>query len=164
MNLTKTTIKAALYSSWILFNKSWRFLLRTIIIIAVVAMYFGGVFHFNGKVRDTCFHGNCTSGWQSKYNKNEQSVAVLWMIGYPIIMFLLVSVALPKRHEDILEERQRLDEQEKKKMLEDSSPRCPECGSYTVIRTAYQGKFLGKSFWGCSKYPDCTGLIPFDSV
>lgn len=39
------------------------------------------------------------------------------------------------------------------------SPKCPKCGSDMVLRTARRGKHAGKQFWGCSKYPDCKGLI-----
>lgn len=34
---------------------------------------------------------------------------------------------------------------------------CPTCGSPMVLRTARRGKNAGGSFWGCSKYPRCTG-------
>ena len=37
-------------------------------------------------------------------------------------------------------------------------PRCPECGSPMVQRTAGQGRWAGRDFWGCSKYPKCKGI------
>lgn len=36
---------------------------------------------------------------------------------------------------------------------------CPKCGSNMRIRVARNGKYAGRSFWGCSKYPDCHGII-----
>jgi hypothetical protein len=43
--------------------------------------------------------------------------------------------------------------------VQESSPRCPKCGSEMVLRTAKQGEHKGKEFWGCSKYPKCNGTI-----
>ncbi len=36
---------------------------------------------------------------------------------------------------------------------------CPKCGSPMVLREARKGQHAGKKFYGCSKYPDCRGLI-----
>jgi len=41
----------------------------------------------------------------------------------------------------------------------DLIPPCPVCGQAMVLRTAEKGKSAGKSFWGCSGYPDCKGLL-----
>ncbi len=38
-------------------------------------------------------------------------------------------------------------------------PPCPQCGKAMVLRTAQKGAKAGKSFWGCSGYPDCRGVI-----
>jgi restriction system protein len=40
-----------------------------------------------------------------------------------------------------------------------SPPACPCCGSTMVQREAKQGKFAGRSFWGCGNYPKCTGVV-----
>ncbi|MDD2467993.1 MAG: DUF2034 domain-containing protein [Desulfobulbus sp.] len=34
---------------------------------------------------------------------------------------------------------------------------CPSCGAEMVLRTAQKGSNAGQQFWGCSKYPKCTG-------
>ena len=39
-------------------------------------------------------------------------------------------------------------------------PSCPKCGSAMALRTAKKGRQPGKQFWGCSRYPDCTGALP----
>jgi restriction system protein len=39
-------------------------------------------------------------------------------------------------------------------------PKCPVCGSLTALRTAKAGKNPGSQFWGCTRYPDCKGLLP----
>jgi DNA-binding helix-hairpin-helix protein with protein kinase domain len=36
-------------------------------------------------------------------------------------------------------------------------PNCPRCGSFMVRRTARHGFRSGSQFWGCSRYPACTG-------
>jgi restriction system protein len=40
-----------------------------------------------------------------------------------------------------------------------SAPVCPQCGMAMVRREAKQGKFAGRSFWGCGNYPKCTGVV-----
>lgn len=40
-----------------------------------------------------------------------------------------------------------------------ADPRCPNCGSAMVKRTAKQGANIGNVFWGCSGYPKCRGII-----
>ncbi|MFC1489812.1 topoisomerase DNA-binding C4 zinc finger domain-containing protein [Candidatus Latescibacterota bacterium] len=37
-------------------------------------------------------------------------------------------------------------------------PSCPTCGSEMVLRMARKGRFAGKQFWGCRKYPNCRGI------
>jgi hypothetical protein len=36
-------------------------------------------------------------------------------------------------------------------------PRCPVCSGSMVLRMARRGSRRGKTFWGCSRYPTCTG-------
>jgi restriction system protein len=44
--------------------------------------------------------------------------------------------------------------------LATANPSCPKCGSFMVKRTAKQGANTGNMFWGCSKYPQCRGIVP----
>ena len=39
------------------------------------------------------------------------------------------------------------------------SPRCPKCGSGMILRTAKRGANQGGKFWGCSRYPECRGIL-----
>lgn len=39
-------------------------------------------------------------------------------------------------------------------------PNCPKCGSAMNKRTARQGANTGKTFWGCTNFPQCRGIIP----
>jgi four helix bundle suffix protein len=41
----------------------------------------------------------------------------------------------------------------------DQIPPCPRCGKSMVLRTAKSGKSAGSSFWGCSDYPNCKGVV-----
>lgn len=34
---------------------------------------------------------------------------------------------------------------------------CPKCGAVMVTRKAKHGSFAGRSFWGCSRFPECRG-------
>jgi len=38
-------------------------------------------------------------------------------------------------------------------------PSCPSCGGQMTLRTAKTGKNAGNSFWGCTHYPDCKGIL-----
>jgi len=38
---------------------------------------------------------------------------------------------------------------------------CPQCGSPMVLREAKSGQNAGKQFWGCSKFPQCRGIVNF---
>lgn len=42
---------------------------------------------------------------------------------------------------------------------EAKEPYCPKCGSKMVLRSARRGKYAGKNFWGCSKFPNCDGIL-----
>jgi restriction system protein len=43
------------------------------------------------------------------------------------------------------------------------APSCPKCGSRMVKITARKGPQPGRSFWGCSKFPNCRGTRPVES-
>lgn len=38
-------------------------------------------------------------------------------------------------------------------------PSCPKCGAAMVMRTAKKGANAGSQFWGCSRYPECRGIV-----
>lgn len=40
-----------------------------------------------------------------------------------------------------------------------TTPHCPQCGSAMIKRTAKKGPNAGKTFWSCSRYPDCKGTV-----
>jgi len=40
------------------------------------------------------------------------------------------------------------------------APVCKLCGRPMALRTARTGKNEGRSFWGCTGYPDCRGTMP----
>ncbi len=48
---------------------------------------------------------------------------------------------------------------EKSTQVQDLAPRCPKCGNEMILRTAKRGDNQGGKFWGCSKYPECRGII-----
>lgn len=41
-------------------------------------------------------------------------------------------------------------------------PRCPKCGSEMILRTVKNGPNFGNQFWGCSTYPVCRGIVPYE--
>jgi restriction system protein len=40
---------------------------------------------------------------------------------------------------------------------------CPKCGSKLVLRTAQKGPNPGQKFWGCSNFPKCRFVKPYES-
>jgi len=41
-----------------------------------------------------------------------------------------------------------------------SAPSCPRCSGRMTLRTARKGANAGRQFWGCRRYPSCTGTRP----
>ena len=41
-------------------------------------------------------------------------------------------------------------------------PVCPVCSGVMVLRTVRKGAKVGSRFWGCSRYPHCTGSRPVE--
>lgn len=44
-----------------------------------------------------------------------------------------------------------------------NTPICPKCGAYMTLRTAKKGRYSGRRFYGCSRWPDCNGIINYNS-
>jgi hypothetical protein len=38
---------------------------------------------------------------------------------------------------------------------------CPKCGGEMLLRTAKKGANAGNQFWGCSNYPNCRSMLPY---
>ncbi len=43
--------------------------------------------------------------------------------------------------------------------LPSGTPSCPRCSEPMVLRTAQAGSRAGESFWGCSNFPGCHGIL-----
>lgn len=41
-----------------------------------------------------------------------------------------------------------------------NAPNCPKCGKTMLRRMQNRGRMQGREFWGCSDYPNCTGILP----
>jgi hypothetical protein len=42
-------------------------------------------------------------------------------------------------------------------------PLCPKCGGVMILRTAKSGANAGNKFWGCSNYPTCRSIVPYNA-
>ena len=47
-------------------------------------------------------------------------------------------------------------------VMNQSPPNCPQDGLTMVLRTARKGRYAGSQFWGCSQFPKCKEILPFD--
>lgn len=52
---------------------------------------------------------------------------------------------------------------EQPERVREFSPHCPKCGNEMVLRTAKWGDNQGGKFWGCSKYPECRGILNIEA-
>jgi len=50
-------------------------------------------------------------------------------------------------------------QEEKKQEMPELEPLCPICSQQMILRTAKKGKNAGNTFWGCSQYPNCRGVV-----
>ena len=41
---------------------------------------------------------------------------------------------------------------------------CPRCNQPMVMRTARKGANAGNQFWGCSTFPRCRGVVPYEAT
>ena len=48
--------------------------------------------------------------------------------------------------------------------IHEVTPKCPKCGNEMVLRTAKGGAKQGEQFWGCSKFPNCRGILKYEKV
>jgi hypothetical protein len=46
-------------------------------------------------------------------------------------------------------------------LSQNTQPRCPNCGSEMILRIAKSGINQGEKFWGCSKFPQCRGILKY---
>ena len=45
--------------------------------------------------------------------------------------------------------------------MPNGQPTCPKCGNDMVLRTAKSGANQGEKFWGCSRFPQCRGILSY---
>ncbi len=48
--------------------------------------------------------------------------------------------------------------------MKSTTPTCPKCGAEMKLRTAKSGANKGNQFWGCSNYPRCRSILPFETT
>ena len=48
---------------------------------------------------------------------------------------------------------------EVKQEMPELEPLCPICSQKMIKRTAKKGKNAGNTFWGCSQFPNCRGVV-----
>ncbi len=49
-----------------------------------------------------------------------------------------------------------------KQEMPELDPLCPICSQNMIKRTAKKGKNAGNTFWGCSQFPNCRGVLPVE--
>ena len=42
-------------------------------------------------------------------------------------------------------------------------PLCPKCSAEMILRIAKSGQNQGQKFWGCSSFPKCRSVLPFEN-
>lgn len=64
--------------------------------------------------------------------------------------------------EMLTSETQKKETPQPKVKADDEGVKCPKCGAPMVKRTAAKGENAGKSFYGCSRFPKCRGIVPIE--
>lgn len=70
--------------------------------------------------------------------------------------------ALMSSESGMIENETKHDSNEQNKLEEQTDeiePLCPICNSKMIKRTAKKGRNAGNTFWGCSQFPNCRGVI-----
>ena len=161
----------------------------------------------NENVKNASTHGNTIHGWYSQYNTTEKTIAVAWVIGFPLACYIAIILFFspqqknksgndqkkvfdgtekikvaaphtknnktlyratttvinkPQKPENISKKFYRVDTRPIIKKVDIEEQICPKCGSNMVIRVAKKGRYKGKRFWGCKKYPSCRGIVNID--
>ncbi|MCK4864008.1 MAG: restriction endonuclease [Gammaproteobacteria bacterium] len=70
---------------------------------------------------------------------------------------LMVNALSASNEAGILESE--IQEDENKQEMPELEPLCPICSQQMILRTAKKGKNAGNTFWGCSQYPNCRGVV-----
>lgn len=52
-----------------------------------------------------------------------------------------------------------IQQEDEKLEMPELEPLCPICSQQMILRTAKKGKNAGNTFWGCSQYPNCRGVV-----
>lgn len=65
--------------------------------------------------------------------------------------------ALRTSSDDSTENEEKIDEVVEQ--MPELEPLCPICGREMIKRTAKKGKNAGNTFWGCSQFPNCRGVV-----
>ena len=47
--------------------------------------------------------------------------------------------------------------------MSEETPQCPKCDHTMVKRTARRGANAGSEFWGCSEFPRCRAILPYEA-
>jgi hypothetical protein len=47
--------------------------------------------------------------------------------------------------------------------VSESKTLCPKCSGEMILRTAKNGQNQGQKFWGCSNFPKCRSVLPFEN-
>jgi restriction system protein len=112
-----------------------------------------------------------SSGYFTTEAVNFANVQPLELIDGPLLLEMIRSVKVGRTDQKALEvqtgdgQRTRQDPADADTVAvraesAANGPLCPKCGSKLVLRTARQGKYQGRQFWGCSKYPECRYITP----
>ena len=70
----------------------------------------------------------------------------------------MIEVITSTEAEELDELMQETENEEEDEMPE-IEPLCPICSQDMIKRTAKKGKNAGNTFWGCSQFPNCRGVI-----
>ena len=77
-------------------------------------------------------------------------------------LYQMVQALTPRNDSDESETGEMLTEEtsgEPAQQMPELEPLCPICSEKMIKRIAKKGKNAGNTFWGCSKFPNCRGVV-----
>ncbi len=110
----------------------------------------------------------CEDGWGSasigrqgacSHHGGVDNSPLVYTLLFSLFLGFLIATFFNRKEDDHL---RRIDKQ-KIEELKRNSPSCPKCGSYMLKKLARKGKYSGKDFWGCARYPECKGIINIEN-
>lgn len=147
---------------------------KSVKLLAII-VYLGGLLFWQAQIATHCYSSACTHGWYGSDNNLYKLGFFVWAIGAPAAYFWLRQ-KLPAATVEAIRNAKfehfrntlsqppvALENPTKDIAVHTIAPSCPKCGGQMRHRVAHKGRYRGRPFWGCRRYPSCTGIVSIEN-